>query len=226
MNAWSHFCCILKREVLQNIRHRGELINPLIFFVVVVSLFPLATTSSLITLRVIGSGVIWVAALLATLLSLKHLFERDMENGILEQHLLSAYPLALIVFAKALIHWLMFLVPLIVLAPLLGVMFHLSGYAILILVISLFLGTPTLVLLGSMLSALTLGLRGASVLLALLLFPLYIPVLIFANSAVVAVEQGLMPSSELAFLGALLVLALMAAPFVTAAILRLSVQYN
>lgn len=226
MNDWSYFYCILRREILQTIRHFGELINPLIFFVVVATLFPLATTSSLTMLRMIGSGVIWVAALLATLLSLKHLFERDMENGVLEQYLLSSSHLTLIVFAKALAHWLMFLVPLIVLTPLLGVMFHLSGYAILILVISLFLGTPTLVLLGAMLSALTLGLRGASILLALLLFPLYIPILIFANSAVMAAEQGLMFSSELAFLGAFLVLALMTAPFVTAAILRLSVQYS
>lgn len=215
---------VLRRDLLSSIRRRQELFNPLIFFVMVVALFPLGVSPEVEFLREAGAGILWVAALLSTLLSLDHLFRHDFEEGVLEQLLLQPQPLYLLVLTKVVGHWLVTGLPLIVMTPLLGVMVHLDGNSIAYLCLTLLLGTPVLSFIGAIGAALTLGLRSAGILLSLLIIPLYIPVLIFGTGTVMAAQQGLAIGSYLALLGALLVLALTCAPFATAAALRISVS--
>jgi heme exporter protein B len=215
---------ILKRDLLLAFRHRSELINPLLFFAIVVSLFPLSLEPDPAILATIGAGVIWVAALLATLLSLDFVFRADFEDGTLEQMLLSPAPTAALVGAKVLAHWLIAGLPLIIMAPLLGVMMNLPGPAISALLATLSIGTPVLSLIGAIGAALTVALRRSGVLLSLLVLPLYIPVMIFGASAVGDAAAGLPISAPLWFIGALLVLALTLAPLAIAAALRISLE--
>jgi len=217
------FYTLLRRDLLMAFRHRGELANPLLFFVLVVSLFPLALGPDSRTLAPLAPGVIWVAALLASMLSLEGLFRSDFDDGALEQLLLSPHPVAVLVFAKVLAHWLITGVPLIVLAPLLGVLLHLPQPGMPALMLSLLLGTPVLSLVGSIGVALTVGVRRGGLLLSLLILPLYVPVLIFAASAVGDAAHGLQVGAQLTFLAAMLVLALRLAPIATGAALRISV---
>ena len=215
---------LLRRDLTLALRHRGEMANPLLFFVLVVSLFPLGLGPDSATLKTIAPGVIWVAALLAALLSLEGIFRSDFEDGSLEQLLLSPHPAALLVMTKVIAHWLVSGLPLILVAPLLGVLLHLPQAAMGALLATLTLGTPVLSLIGAIGVALTVGLRRGGVLLSLLVLPLYVPVLIFASSAVSDAGIGLAITAQLYFLGALLALALTLAPLAAAAALRISVS--
>lgn len=211
---------LVKRDLLQVVRHKSEAANPLLFFVMVASLFPLGIGPEAAILKRIAPGIIWTAALLATLLSLEAMFRSDFEDGSLEQLILSPHPLPILVLAKIGAHWLAAGLPLFLLAPLLSVQFGLLGKSLGVLMITLLLGTPALSLVGSVGVALTVGLRGGGLLLALLLLPLYVPILIFATGAVETVERGLDPSAQIYMLGALAVLAFTLAPLATAAALR------
>ncbi|NJN45682.1 MAG: heme exporter protein CcmB [Candidatus Competibacteraceae bacterium] len=222
--AWAAFAGVLRRDLRLGIRKRSEVLNPILFFVLVVSLFPLGVGPSPKILAEIAPGVIWVAALLATLLSMERLFRSDFEDGALEHLLLSPHPLTLLVLAKVLAHWLVTGVPLILVSPLLGILLHLPSEGIGMLPLTLLLGTPVLSLLGAIGVALTVGLRRGGVLLTLLVMPLYIPVLIFGTAAVAAASAGLPVSGQLALLGAILALVLTLSPFATAAGLRISVD--
>jgi heme exporter protein B len=218
------FYTLLKRDLTLAYRHRAELANPLLFFVIVISLFPLGISPEAKLLQVIAPGVIWVAALLAAMLSLDNLFRSDFEDGSLEQLALTAHSLPLLVLAKVLAHWLVTGLPLLLLAPFLGILLFLPQSAMLTLILTLALGTPILSLIGAIGVALTVGLRRGGVLLSLLVLPLYIPVLIFAANAVNVAADGLPVTGQLYFLGALLSLSLTLSPFATAAALRISLS--
>jgi len=224
LSAWTAFAGVLLRDLRLGVRKRSEWLQPILFFILVVSLFPLGVGPSPQTLASIAPGVIWVAALLATLLSLERLFRSDFEDGALEQLLLSPHSLALLVFAKVLAHWLLTGLPLIIISPLLGVLLHLPGEGIAALPLTLLLGTPILSLVGAIGVALTVGLRRGGVLLTLLVLPLYTPALIFGATAIAAASSGLPITGHLALLGAMLVLALTLAPLAAAAGLRISVD--
>lgn len=213
---------VMRRDLILAMRRRSDLFTTLFFFVIVVSLFPLGIGPELKTLRLIAPGVVWVAALLASMLALERLFASDHADGTLEQMLLCPQPLSLLVLGKVSAHWLVTGLPLVVMAPVLGIQYDLSTEALGVLILSLLLGTPVLSLIGAIGAALTLGLRGGGVLLSLLVLPLYIPVLIFGAGAVEASTSGLGAQSHLALLGAILVLSLMLTPFAASAALRIS----
>jgi heme exporter protein B len=218
------FALLLKRDLVLAVRHRAEMINPLLFFVLVTSLFPLGIGADPKLLQAVGPGVIWVAALLAALLSLEGIFRSDFEDGTLEQFLLSSHPVSVLVLAKVLAHWLITGLPLLVISPLLGVLLGLPGDAIIILLVTLALGTPVLSLIGAVGVALTVGLRKGGMILSLLVLPLYVPLLIFAASAVDTAGAGLPVTAHLSLISALLVLALSLSPLATAAALRISLS--
>ncbi|MCW8847930.1 MAG: heme exporter protein CcmB, partial [Sedimenticola sp.] len=188
---FSAFKTLVGRDLLLAMRRRSDLFTTLFFFVIVVSLFPLGIGPELKTLRLIAPGVFWVAALLASMLALERLFAIDYEDGALEQMLLAPQPLFILVLAKVMAHWLVTGLPLVLMAPLLGLQYDMASDALLVMVISLLLGTPALSLIGAIGAALTLGLRGGGVLVSLLVLPLYIPVLIFGAGAVEATASGL-----------------------------------
>lgn len=218
------FWVLLKRDLMLAFRHRGELANPLLFFLMIVTLFPLGVSPEPALLSRIAPGVIWIAALLAALFSLESLFRSDFDDGALEQMLLSPHPLPVLVLAKVLAHWLVSGLPMLLLAPLLGVFLAMSNAGIVALELTLAVGTPLLSLIGAIGVALTVGLRRGGVLLTLLIMPLYIPVLIFATNAVTAAAAGMPIAAQLYFLASLLVLALSLAPLAIAAALRISVS--
>jgi len=215
---------VLRREVALAMRQKGEVLTPLVFFVVIASLFPLGIGPESALLLRMAPGVLWVSALLAAMLSLQRLFAADYTDGSLEQMVLSSTPLSLLVAAKALSHFLLSGLPLVLMAPVLGLQFGLDSRALGILMLSLLLGTPTLSLIGAIGAALTLGVRGAGVLLSLLTLPLYIPVLIFGAGAVEADAAGLGANGHLSLLAALLVLSAFFAPLATATALRISLE--
>lgn len=217
------FLLVAGRDLKLAGRRRFEALLPMVFFMVAASLFPLGVGPESQTLRQIAPGVVWVCALLAAMLSLSTLFSSDHQDGSLEQMLLSSHPTVLIVGGKAFAHWVLTGLPLILAAPVLGVLFDMQPMANLTLVVGLILGTPVLSLLGSIGAALTLGLRSGGVLILLLVLPLCIPVLIFGAGAVVMVDTGLSASGHLSLLAALLLLALVAAPPAAAAALRISI---
>lgn len=216
--AWA----VLRRELWLASRRPGELLQPLMFFLVVVTLFPLGTRPEPELLATMAPAVLWVAALLATLLGLERLFRADHDDGSLEQLLLSPAPLALLTFSKVLAHWLLTGLPLVMLSPMLAIMLGLPMSSIGTVVLSLLLGTPILSLLGSIGAALTVGIRRGGALLALLLLPLYVPTLILGASAVAAVRDGLPADGQLYLLGALLSGALVLAPLASALALRIA----
>jgi heme exporter protein B len=216
------FMTFLQRDLRIAIRHRGDIFNPLLFFILVVTLFPLGIGPEPQVLTRVAPGIIWVAALLASMLSLERLFKADYNDGSLEQMLLSPQPLALLVLSKVLAHWILTGVPLILVAPLLAVLLHLESNSYGALMSTLALGTPVLSLLGAIGVALTVGLRKGGVLLSLLILPLYIPVLIFATSAIDAAGLNLTYDGQLAILAAMLVGSLILAPFAIGASLRVS----
>jgi len=215
---------VLRREVALAMRQKGEVLTPLMFFMVVTSLFPLGVGAETHLLLRMAPGILWVSALLAAMLSLQRMFATDYADGSLEQMILSSTPLGLLVLSKALAHFLISGLPLVLIAPVLGLQFGLDARALGLLVLTLLLGTPTLSLIGSIGAALTLGVRGAGVLLSLLILPLYIPVLIFGAGAVEADAAGLGIGGHLSLLAALLVLSLFFSPMATSAALRISVE--
>jgi heme exporter protein B len=220
-SAWM---TVLKRDLLLAFRRRSDVATTLFFFLIVSSLFPLGIGPEPAVLSSIAPGVLWVAALLAGMLSLTRLFAADFADGSLEQMLLSPQPLTLLVTAKVLAHWLICGLPVVLLAPLIGLQYALPNDALLVLIISLLLGTPALSLIGAIGAALTLGVRGSGLLVALLVLPLYIPVLIFGAGAVAASQHGMSAQAHLSLLAACSLLALVLAPLATAAALRISVE--
>jgi heme exporter protein B len=215
---------VLKRDLLLAFRRRSDVATTLFFFLIVSSLFPLGIGPEPAVLSSIAPGVLWVAALLAGMLSLTRLFAADFADGSLEQMLLSPQPLTLLVTAKVLAHWLICGLPVVLLAPLIGLQYALPNDALLVLITSLLLGTPALSLIGAIGAALTLGVRGSGLLVALLVLPLYIPVLIFGAGAVAASQHGMSAQAHLSLLAACSLLALVLAPLATAAALRISVE--
>ncbi|BDY03223.1 heme exporter protein CcmB [Ferrimonas sp. YFM] len=216
------FNTVLKRDLQVAFRHRNDIFNPLMFFFIVVSLFPLGIGPEPQVLARIAPGIIWVAALLSAMLSLERLFKTDYADGSLEQMMLCPQPLSLMVLAKVLAHWIVTGVPLIVASPLLATLLHLESNSYGALMSTLALGTPVLSLLGAIGAALTVGLRKGGVLISLLILPLYIPVLIFATSAIDAAGMNLPYTGHLSILAAMLVGALVLAPVAIGASLRVS----
>ncbi|MBZ9559440.1 MULTISPECIES: heme exporter protein CcmB [unclassified Modicisalibacter] len=214
----------VRRELTLSLRRRGEIINPLVFFALVITLFPLGISPDPERLAAIAPGLLWVAALLATQLSLDALFRGDHDDGSLEQLLLAPQPLPALVLAKVAVHWLLTGMPLALMAPLLGLFLSLPAGSYGVLAISLALGSASLSLIGAIGAALTVGLARGGVLLSLLVLPLYIPVLIFGAGAVQVAILGGDVAPWLALLGALLALALMLAPWAIAAALRISLN--
>lgn len=212
------------RDLTLAMRRRTDVLAILFFFIIAVTLFPLGVGPEMEVLRSIAPGVIWVAALLASMLSLGRLFAGDYADGTLEQMLLTPYPLSLLVISKVFAHWLLTGVPLILIAPLLGMQLGLEPKALWILVQTLLLGTPVLSLIGSVGAALTLGVRGGGMLISLLVLPLYVPILIFGAGAVDSYSSGQGAGAHFSLLGAFLVLALVFTPLATSAALRISVE--
>ena len=216
------FYHLLARDLRLAFRSRHELANPLIFFVLVVTLFPLATSPSAELLRVMAPGVIWVSALLSVLLSLDRLFKQDYEDGSLDQLMLSPNPLVILVLAKVCAHWLLTGLPLVLVAPLLGMFMYVPDEAIGVLMLSLLLGTPVLSLVGAIGVSLTVAVNRGGVLLSLIVLPLYIPVLIFGANAVDVASDGMSVRGQMLFLAAVLALAVSLAPLATAVALRIT----
>lgn len=218
------FAAVLARDLRLAVRRRGELAQPLVFFAVVATLFPLALGPEQALLARIAPGIVWVTALLAILLPMERMFRPDFEDGTLEQLLLTPYPAAVLALAKVVAHWLVTGLPVLVVAPLVAFVLELPAAAMPVLLASLALGTPVLTLVGAIGVALTVGLRAGAPLLALLLLPLYVPVLVFAAGAVDRAVAGMAVAGPLYVLAAMLVLALTLAPVAIAASLRISLS--
>lgn len=218
----SAFMLVLKRDLTISLRHRDDIFNPILFFIIVITLFPLGIGPEANTLSRIAPGIIWVAALLASLLSLDRLFKADHRDGSLEQLLLSPHPLFILVLAKIVAHWLITAVPLIFIAPLLAVLLHLHSDSYLALFLTLLIGTPILSFIGAIGAALTVGIKKGGVLLSLIILPLYIPVLIFATSAIDTAAMNLPYSGQLAIIAAIFFLTLILAPFAVSSALKVS----
>jgi len=210
------------RELALAYRQKSELMQPLIFFVLVISLFPLGVGPGPEMLQKIGPGIVWVAVLLSSLLGMERLFRDDFNDGWLEQMMLSGLPLSLVVLVKVCAHWLTCVLPLLLVSPLLALFLNLTGTMYLALLLGLLLGTPLLSLVGATGVALTLGLQRGGVLISLLLLPLFVPLLIFATAAVDAAALQLSYNGQLAIIGALFLLALGLTPLATAHALRVS----
>lgn len=215
---------VIRRDLLLAMRRRADVLTTLVFFVMVVSLFPLGVGPEPEMLRKMSSGVVWVAALLASMLSLPRMFSADYLDGTLEQMMLAPQSLSALVLGKIVAHWMLSGLPLALIAPVLGLQFDMSPQALWMLVLALLLGTPVLSMIGAIGAALTLGLRGGGVLVSLLVLPLCIPVLIFGTGAVEAVNSGMSVVSNVSFLGAFLLFALVFTPFVAAQALRISME--
>lgn len=211
------------RELQLAYRRRADLANPLFFFLIVVSLFPIGVTPDLQKLAEMAPGVLWVAALLAALLSLDIMFKHDFEDGSLEQLLLSAVPAQLLVLCKIISHWLVTGLPLVLLSPLLSIMLALPSHAIPMLMLTLSLGTFTLSLIGSVGAALTVSLRKGGLLLTVLIMPMFVPVIIFGTSAIQSIAIGQPWASQVAFLAAISFAAFALTPWLTVAALHIAV---
>ena len=218
------FSSFLRREFLMGFRNRSDLANPIIFFLCIVVFVPLGISPEGKVLASIAPGMIWIVALLATLLSLDRLFQSDFEDGSLEQFIVSGQPLYWLVMAKVIVHWLITGLPLTIIAPILGVMMSLPEAGYMPLVVTLFLGTGTLSLIGSIGAALTVALRRGGLLLSLIIMPLYVPVLIFGTGAVRNAIDEFAFMGQIAMLGVFLLLALMLAPLAAAGALKVSID--
>jgi heme exporter protein B len=218
------FGFIVRRELRLALRLKGDVLNVLVFFIVVASLFPLGVGPEPNQLRAMAAGVVWIAALLAAVLSLPRLFAADHADGTLEQMVVSPQPLLMVVLAKAAAHWLLTGLPLALAAPLIGLQYDLPVTALSVLLLSLVIGTPVLSLLGAAGAALTLGVRGGGALLGLLVLPLFVPVLVFGAGAVTASLTGINPSAHLSLLGAFLAVSSVVGPWAACAALRLALD--
>jgi heme exporter protein B len=224
MSLSNAFFAIIRRDLILALRRRSEIANPLLFFILVITLFPLGIGAQPHLLQAIAPGIIWVSALLAAMLSLDSLFRSDFDDGSLEQILLSAHPSSLLVLAKIIAHWLVTGLPLLFVAPLLAVLLGMPSHSIGILLLTLLLGTPVLSLIGAIGVALTVGLRRGGMILSLLVLPLYVPVLIFASNAVEMAGSGLPVNAQINILISIFVMALVLAPWPTSAALKMSIN--
>ena len=224
MSLGKAFLELLRRDLMLALRRRAEIANPILFFVMVIVLFPLGVGPEPSLLERMAPGVIWVAALLAALLSMDSIFRSDFEDGTLEQLLLSAQPLSVLVLAKVVAHWLVTGLPLLLVAPVLAVFLGMDSSVTGVLMISLLLGTPVLSFIGAIGVALTVGLRRGGVILSLLILPLYVPVLIFGAGIVGDAAKGFTITGQIYILAAFVVLAVTLAPMAAAAALRISLS--
>ena len=218
------FIKTLKRDLKMALRNPSSFLNPLLFFVISISLFPIAISPESQTLSNIAPGIIWVTIMLSALLSLNTLFHFDYENGILEQMVISHHSLALILLAKTTAHWILTGLPIILLSPLVGTVLFLDYESILILMLTLLIATPCLSLIGAIGASLIVGIKNSGMLLSLLVLPLYIPILIFGTSAVSQTQFNLPINGQIYFLSFMLVLSLITAPFISAYSLRISIE--
>ncbi|MDA9556832.1 heme exporter protein CcmB [Vibrio sp.] len=218
------FFAIMRRELLMAYRRQADVLNPLWFFIIVITLFPLSIGPEPQLLSRIAAGIVWVAALLSALLSLERLFRDDFQDGSLEQLMLMPLPLSVVVIAKIIAHWVLTGLPLIIISPLLALLLSLNWDVWLAVVLTLLIGTPTLSFIGGIGVALTVGLQKGGVLLSLLILPLYIPVLIFATSAIDTASLGLPYTGQLAILAAMLTGSITLTPIAISAALRISVN--
>ncbi len=217
---------LLRSEIRMNLRQTFSWATPLLFFVMVVCLFPLGLGSDPIALHQSAAAIIWVTALLAILLSLGNIFQSDKEEGFLDLLLLSPHSLTLIVLAKAFSHWLIYCLPLILISPILGFLLHLSPYEVGVLIITLLLGTPVLTLLGAIGAALVIGVRHQGLLLSILIMPFYIPILIFGTGTMLAASTHLVINGYIAVMGALLLMTLAFAPLLTGIALKIGANQS
>jgi heme exporter protein B len=224
MPLMTAFFAIIRRDLVLAFRRRAEVANPVFFFILVVTLFPLGVGAKPQLLQAMAPGVIWVSALLAAMLSLDSLFRSDFDDGSLEQMLLSSHPLTVLVFGKIIAHWLVTGLPLLFVAPLLAVFLGLPEQALGTLLLTLVLATPVLSLIGSIGVALTVGLRRGGMILSLLVLPLYVPVLIFASNAVDMASNGLNVDPQINILIAIFFISVVLAPLPTAAALKMSIN--
>ncbi len=213
-----------RRDLRLSLRRRGDIAQPILFAIMVITLFTLATSAEPKKLAELAPGVIWVAILLSSLLSLDSIYRSDFDDGSLEQMLMSPAPLALLIGARILVHWFSTILPLVILTPLFAQMLFLPGELLSPLMISLFVGTPLISLVGAVIAALTVGIRHSGMLLALLALPLYVPVLVFGAGSVVAASQGLAWLGAISLLGAGLVIAVVLAPIAAAAAIKISLS--
>lgn len=218
------FLTAVWRELKIMIHHPAQIINPLLFFIIVVALFPLAVSPESNQLSLIASGVIWISAMLAVLLSLNHLFYFDYENGVLEQMAISPYSLNTLIMAKIFAHWISTGLPILIISPLLGILLFLDNKSSEVLLLTLLLGTPSLSLIGAMGASLTVSLKNTGILLSLIILPLYIPVLIFAVSAVKHAQQGISFSGQLYFLAFIFSLSLLISPWISKMAIKINLE--
>ncbi len=224
LSTFSVLYRILARDIQVALRRQSDVAAVFFFFIIAASLFPLGSGADPKLLSAMAPSVLWVMALLSCMLSLSRMFSSDYADGTLEQMMISNQPVVLIVLMKILAHWILSGLPLIFVAPLIGLQFNLGGAELQILAVSLLMGTLALSLIGSIGAALTLGIRGTGVLIAILVLPLYIPVLVFGAGAVNAVSIGMSPNGALSLLGAVLAMALVFAPLASAAALRIALE--
>jgi heme exporter protein B len=214
----------LARELKISIRNPSGLINPLLFFIVTISLFPLSISPEAKILSEIAPGIIWVAAMLSVLLSLNTIFHYDFDNGILEQLSISHHSTALVILIKSFSHWILTGLPIVLLSPLMGLFLFLDENSIQVLMLTLLIGTPSLSLIGTIGASLIVGIRSAGMLLALLILPLYIPILIFASSAISQFQAGFEITGQILWLIVILLFSLMLSPFISAAALKINLD--
>lgn len=224
LSTFSVLYRILARDIQVALRRQSDVAAVFFFFIIAASLFPLGSGADPKLLSAMAPSVLWVMALLSCMLSLSRMFSSDYADGTLEQMMISNQPVVLIVLMKILAHWILSGLPLVFVAPLIGLQFNLSGAELQILAASLLMGTLALSLIGSIGAVLTLGIRGTGVLIAILVLPLYIPVLVFGAGAVNAVSIGMSPNGALSLLGAVLAMALVFAPLASAAALRIALE--
>ncbi|MCX7108005.1 MAG: heme exporter protein CcmB [Methylococcales bacterium] len=224
MSLSNAFFAIIRRDLVLALRRRSEVANPLLFFILVITLFPLGIGAQPHLLQAIAPGIIWVSALLAAMLSLDSLFRSDFDDGSLEQILLSSHPASILVLAKIIAHWLVTGLPLLIVAPLLAIFLGMPTHSLGILLLTLLLGTPVLSLIGAIGVALTVGLRRGGMILSLLVLPLYVPVLIFASNAVEIAGSGMPVTAQINILISILIMATVLAPWPTAAALKMSIN--
>ena len=220
----SIFLNTISRDLKMAIRNPSSFLNPLMFFVISISLFPIAISPEAETLSRMAPGIIWVITMLSVLLSLNTLFHYDFDNGVLEQMIISHHPLSLILLAKTIAHWMLSGLPIIILSPFLGMALFLNSESIIILILTLIIATPCLSLIGSIGASLVVGIKNSGMLLSLLILPLYIPILIFATSAISNAQSNLAIDGQLYFLGFFLVASLIITPFLSALSLKISLE--
>ena len=218
------FVSTITRDLKMAVRNPSSFLNPLMFFVISISLFPIAISPEAQSLSIMAPGIFWVITMLSVLLSLNSLFHYDYDNGVLEQMIISHHSLPLILLAKTLAHWVLSGLPIIILSPFLGMALFLTSESIYILILTLIIATPCLSLIGSIGASLVVGIKNSGILLSLLILPLYIPILIFATSAVSMSQESLAIEGQLYFLGFIFIVSLLITPFLSALSLKISLE--